>query len=177
MQNITSSTLHSLSQVLCASTHRLEFSLLGQNPSCLTLDAATLAHKEISGNPEIESMKKYARIHRVGRIVPTFILYTSYPPKAVVEFHALLHFLRESPTDLTLFLCRLFKFEEPCVEFRRQSSDYHAQISWIVRCAQTRLAAIPRIKTSSILLLNKVYPQNPFGNQSGVLGICFEQSK
>lgn len=47
--NNTSSTLHSLSQVLCASTHRLELSLLGQNPSCSTVDAAALAHTESSG--------------------------------------------------------------------------------------------------------------------------------
>lgn len=59
----TSSTLHSRSQVLCASTHRLECSLLGQNPSCLTLVSATLAHQESWGSSQTKNVNKYTRIH------------------------------------------------------------------------------------------------------------------
>lgn len=60
---ITSSTLHSLSQVLCASTQRLALSLFGQNPSCSTLDPVTVAHNDNSGKSQAKSSSKYARIH------------------------------------------------------------------------------------------------------------------
>lgn len=49
---LTSSTSHSRSQVLCASTQRLAFSLLGQTPGCSTLEPARLALHVCCGNTQ-----------------------------------------------------------------------------------------------------------------------------